>query len=185
MPTFAQFSQVAPLSPDTLDRYSGRVPQAVSTAWTEHGSGLIGEDGYVRLLDPDHALRKLDGVIGMPEGAVPVFVTGMGDLFLWIEPVFHLVRFRWGTIEAFSADPDGLLTDLQDPSVLDQVLERTPYTQAITRLGVPGIDECFGYVPLLALGGSTDAGQLDRGGLWEHLALIVHLAGLPQPRRFD
>ncbi|GIG25690.1 T6SS immunity protein Tdi1 domain-containing protein [Cellulomonas denverensis] len=182
MPTFAQFSQVAPLDPDTLARYAGRVPEPVLTAWTEHGSGLIGEDGYVRLLDPDHALRKLDGVIGMPEGTVPVFVTGMGDLLLWINPVFHLVRFRWGTIEAFSADPAGLIADLQQPQMLDQVLEREPYTAAVPRLGIPGIDQCFGYVPLLALGGSPDPSHLDLGGLWEHLALIVHLAGLPRPR---
>lgn len=182
MPTFPQFSPAAPLTPEALERYAGRVPEPILTAWTEHGSGLVGEDGYVRLLDPDHALRMLDGVIGLPEGAVPVFVTGMGDLLLWIEPVFHLVRFRWGTIEAFSADAERLIADLQDPEVLDRVLEREPYTAAIARLGVPGLEQCFGYVPLLALGGSTDPERLDLGGLWEHLALIVHLAGLPRPR---
>ncbi|MEV7972102.1 T6SS immunity protein Tdi1 domain-containing protein [Cellulomonas sp. NPDC089187] len=183
MPTFAQFSQATPLDPAALERYAGRVPAPVLAAWTEHGSGLVGQDGYVRLLDPDHALRMLDGVIGMPETAVPVFITGMGDLLLWIEPVFHLVRFRWGTIEAFSADPDRLIADLQRPEVLDDLLERRPYTEAVARLGIPGIDQCFGYVPLLGLGGSTDSTHLDLGGLWEHLALIVHLTGIPGPRR--
>lgn len=182
MPTFPQFSQSAPLDADLLERYSGRVPEPVSTAWAEHGSGLIGEDGYIRLLDPDHALRMLDGVIGMPTGTVPVFVTGMGDLVLWIDPLFHLVRFRRGTIEAFHPDAAALIADLQQDRVLDEVMERGPYTAALPRLGVPTIDQCFGYVPLLALGGPEDPARLDRGGLWEHLALIVHLAGLPQPR---
>ncbi len=185
MPTFPQFSQAAPLSAEALDRYAGRVPEPVLRAWSEHGSGLIGDDGYVRLLDPDHALEMLDGVIGMPEGTVPVFVTGMGDLLLWIDPLFHLVRFRWGTIEPFSADPEQLIADIQQPQMLADILERRPYTAALPRLGIPTIDQCFGYVPLLALGGSTDPDRLDLGGLWEHLALIVHMVGLPQPRQLS
>lgn len=181
MATFTQFTTVAPIPDETLARYEGRVPEPVLAAWREHGAGLAG-DGYVRLLDPDHARAMLDGVLGMPEQAVPVLVTALGDLVLWIEPLFHLVRFRWGTVETFHFDAALLLADLQKDEVLDGVLERPPYTAAVERLGVPGIDECFGYVPLLALGGSTDPAHLDRGGLWEHLAVIVQLAGPPRPR---
>jgi hypothetical protein len=182
MPTFTHFTTVAPIAQETIERYAGRVPEPVVTAWREHGAGLAG-DGYVRLLDPDHAREMLDGVLGMPDAAVPVFATALADLVLWIEPLFHVVRFRWGVVETLHFDATLLLADLQKDEVLDGVLERAPYTQAVGRLGVPGIDECFGYVPLLALGGSTDASYLDRGGLWEHLAVIVQLVGPPRPRQ--
>lgn len=182
MTTFTQFTTVRPIDDATIDRHAGRVPEPVLTAWREHGTGLVG-DGYVRLLDPDHASEMLDGVIGMPDGTVPVLATALADLVLWIEPMFHVVRFRWGVIEVLHVDAALMFADVQRDEVLDDVLERPPYTAAVPRLGVPGIDECFGYVPLLGLGGSEDPAHLDRGGLWEHLAVITQLVGLPGPRR--
>lgn len=182
MPTFTQFTTVRPLADETIDRYAGRVPEPVRAAWREHGTGLVG-DGYVRLLDPDHATTMLDGVLGMPDGTVPVMTTALADLVLWIEPMFHVVRFRWGVIDVLHFDAAMLFADLQRDEMLDDILERPPYTAAVPRLGVPGIDECFGYVPLLALGGSQDPAHLDRGGLWEHLAVIMQLVGPPRQRR--
>ncbi|MGY4645329.1 T6SS immunity protein Tdi1 domain-containing protein [Cellulomonas sp. URHB0016] len=182
MPTFSHFTTVAPIADDTIARFADQVPAPVVTAWREHGAGLVG-DGYVRLLDPDHARQMLDGVVGMPEGTVPVLATALADLVFWIEPLFHIARFRWGVIETLHFDAALLFADVQKDEVLDGVLERGPYTQAVGRLGVPGIDECYGYVPLLALGGSSDPSHLDRGGLWEHLAVVMQLAGPPRPRQ--
>ena len=182
MATFTQFTTVTPITEETLDRYAGRVPDQVTTAWRQHGSGLVGA-GYVRLLNPDHATQMLDGVLGMPDGTVPVMATALADLVLWIEPMFHVARFRWGVIDVLHFDAGMLLADVQRDEFLDDILERPPYTQAVERLGVPGIDECFGYVPLLGLGGTPDPSHLDRGGLWEHLAVIMQLVGPPGPRR--
>ena len=46
------------------------------------------------------------------------------------------------------------------------------------RLDEPAFDECFGYVPLLALGGPETADHLEKVKLREHIALISQFTGL-------
>ncbi|WP_324604070.1 T6SS immunity protein Tdi1 domain-containing protein [Paenilisteria weihenstephanensis] len=52
-----------------------------------------------------------------------------------------------------------------------------PYQEAVKKLGTPAYDECFGYVPLLALGGSEKMENLQKVKLKEHILLISALAG--------
>ncbi len=165
---------------EALGRWGSRVPDPVARVWGGQGAGLVG-DGFVRVVDPDRAMMMLGGV-GLPAGVVPVFTTALADLVLWMEPVFAVARFRFGVIDILGFDADRLIADLQDEAFLDDVLVRAPYGEGVARLGVPGVDECFGFVPLLALGGRGDAASLDRCGLWEHLALICQLAGPPRSR---
>ena len=44
-------------------------------------------------------------------------------------------------------------------------------------LGVPAYDECFGYVPLLSLGGSEKPENLQKVKLREHLELMYQMQG--------
>lgn len=179
---FSQFTPAALIETGTIERFQGAVPAPIAEVWREHGAGLVG-DGFLRVIDPDRASRMLDGVLGMPAGAVPVFATALADLVLYIEPLFHLVRFRFGIIDTLAFDAGALLADLQRDEYLDATLAREPYPEGVRRLGVPGIDECFGFVPLLTLGGQADPHHLDRCGLWEHIAVIMQFSGPPQPRK--
>jgi hypothetical protein len=101
---------------------------------------------------------------------------------VYIEPAYHLIQFRYGFIDFLAFDSPKLFADLQEEAFLDLILSRQPYPAGVQRLGVPGLDECFGFVPLLALGGKEDGVYLDRGGLWEHIAVITQYAGPPTPR---
>jgi len=178
---FRQFQRVGSLTEEALARWVPRVPGPIGQVWREQGVGLVG-DGFVRVVDPDRALLMLDGVVGLPQRAVPVFTTALADVVLWVEPLFVVVRFRFGRTDTLGFDAAQLVNDLQDDVFLDQQLAREPYPQGVARLGVPGVDECFGFVPLLALGGRGDAASLDRCGLWEHLAVVAQLTG---PSRAD
>jgi len=111
---------------------------------------------------------------------VAVFTMALADVVLWVEPLFVVARFRFGRTDTLGFDAGQLVRDLQDDAFLDRQMAREPYPQGVERLGVPGVDECFGFVPLLALGGRGDAASLDRCGLWEHLAVIAQLTGPAQ-----
>ncbi|HEY6801224.1 MAG TPA: T6SS immunity protein Tdi1 domain-containing protein, partial [Agromyces sp.] len=78
---------------------------------------------------------------------------------------------------------DELVALIEDPRERDDAWEWQPYPAARDRDGVPGFEQCFGFVPLLALGGPNDAEHLQVGGLYEHLAVIAQLAGQPTVRR--
>ncbi|GEA88031.1 T6SS immunity protein Tdi1 domain-containing protein [Cellulomonas cellasea] len=181
MPTFTNFTRTAAVAEETVARFEASVPPEIAQVWREDGAGLVG-DGFVRVVDPDRATTMLEGVVGMPAGAVPVLTTALADVVLYIRPLFHVLRFRFGIIDVIGFDAAQLLADVQDETFLDEVLARQPYPAGVERLGVPGPDECFGFVPLLALGGVPDPARLDRGGLWEHIAIIMALTGPPQSR---
>ena len=51
------------------------------------------------------------------------------------------------------------------------------YNKAIQKYGEPAYDECFGYVPLLGLGGKDTVDNLKKVKLKEHIYIINDLVG--------
>lgn len=72
---------------------------------------------------------------------------------------------------------------LQEEAFLDLIPSMRPYPAGVQRLGVLASASDFGFVPLLAIGGKEEAANLDRGRLWEHIAVITRFARHPAPRR--
>ncbi|MGO1174169.1 MAG: T6SS immunity protein Tdi1 domain-containing protein [Actinomycetaceae bacterium] len=181
MAQFEVFESASAVSPETVEKWRDRAPAGLVEVWEHQGAGLVG-DGYVRVIDPDRGEQMLEGVLGLPDGAVPVLTTALADLVLYVAPVFHIARFRRGVLESLAFEGEQFYADLESEEFLDSVLERQPYPAAAQRLGVPGIDECLFYAPLLTLDGDEVEGNLHRGGLWEHLSLVAQMSGLPAPR---
>jgi hypothetical protein len=69
------------------------------------------------------------------------------------------------------------LNDLIDDEYKVEFLKPQNYYIALQNQGAPEYDECFGYVPLLCLGGSEDANQLKKVKLLEHMELILAVGG--------
>lgn len=183
-PAFPVFQHAAAISEETIARYADRVPAAVVRAWRTHGAGIVGIDGYFRFVDPDRAAEMLDGALALPDGAVVLFTTGLGDVIAHVNGVHLVVKARWGAIDVIQDRSfEDLVRVVLDPAFRDADWEWQPYPAAARRDGKPTIEQCFGFVPLLALGGAPDAGNLQLGGIYEHLAVIAQLAGQPQVRR--
>lgn len=51
------------------------------------------------------------------------------------------------------------------------------YREAIAKYGQLAYDECFGFVPLLALGGFKDVAHLQKVKVLEHIYLMYQLTG--------
>jgi len=76
MSTFERLSHIEAIPEETITRHEKAVPAALAAVRREHGACLIG-DGFVRVVDPDRALRMLDGVVGLNPSAVPVFTMAL------------------------------------------------------------------------------------------------------------
>ena len=89
------------------------------------------------------------------------------------------MKFRWGVLEGIPHEGslDQVLAWMRDPKLLDSWFQWEPYPEAARRDGVPGMDDCFGFVPLLALGGPNTADHLQVMHLWVHISLIQQVAG--------
>lgn len=184
MTTFRTFEQAAPIAEETIARYAGQAPAGVVDFWRNQGAGIAGDDGFFRVVDPARAASMLEGVFGLPEGATVLFTTALADVIFHVNGLYLVVKSRFGAIDLVEGRSfDELVALIQDPAQRDVAWEWQPYPAARERDGVPGFEECFGYEPLLAIGGSHDVSHLQLGGLYEHLAVIAQLAGQPQVRR--
>lgn len=97
----------------------------------------------------------------------------MGDIIVWEDNRYlSLLNFRKGMASCISAEFDFLFDDLWDEDFKNKALDWSPYPQAVKKYGVPKYDECFGYEPILGLGGSEKVDSLNKVKLVEHIYLI-------------
>ena len=69
------------------------------------------------------------------------------------------------------------IQNLGDDYFLEKYFQIPQYIEAVNKLGKLEQDECFGYVPLLGLGGSEKVQNLKKVKIREHIELISQLVG--------
>jgi hypothetical protein len=169
-------------TPALLARYHDLLPSEVLAVWEEYGFGTFCE-GYLKIVNPDDYADLLADTYQLTSttsttGAIVLFATGMGDLLIWEDGYLSLVNYRYGLTKILSEGTDFFFNDLATEDFLAEDLHWEPYPAARERLGEPAFDECFGYVPLLVLGGPETVDQLEKVKLREHIYLIGQVAGV-------
>ena len=110
--------------------------------------------------------------------SIPVFVTALGDMIVWEENTYlTILQFRYGTFSIMEKGFNYFLDDLMDDAYAGVFLKYQNYYIALQNQGPLEYDECFGYVPLLCLGGPEDANCLRKVKLLEHMELILATNG--------
>ena len=163
-------------TPALLAQYRNLVPPELVEVWEQFGFGTFC-DGYLKIVNPDDyadLLADTYHLTSTPAPAPPVvlFATAMGDLLVWELDCLGLLNYRHGTTGIVAQNFNVFFRNLAYDSYLSKTLCWEPYLAARARLGEPTFDECFGYVPLLALGGPETADHLEKVKLREHIALI-------------
>lgn len=157
--------------------YSGIVPVELLTAWEKHGFGSILK-GYLRFINPDAYKLLLDMSYFRAAVSIPILVTAFGDIITWEENKYiAIIRYKYGEFNILSSGFDFFFEDLQDPYFLNKYFELDKYIEAVNVHGKPGMDECFGYIPLLGLGGNECVENIQIVKLKEHIELITQLVG--------
>ena len=178
-----------PVDAAEIAKYSGRVPEQLLDLWQEAGRGTFC-GGMVRLVNPadyqdfvDRYFRK-----AWNESAVPFLVTAFGDLFACVKSQTlgdHIVflNIRYGTFQILPNRPEILcnlhLFDKRHYYALDR------YPEIREKAGTPQPDECLGYVPALALGGTEEDGNIQRVKLLPYIQEIAQAIGDFEPEDFS
>ena len=69
------------------------------------------------------------------------------------------------------------LEDLEDEELLKDYFDIPFYEEAVKEYGRLDYNQCFGFVPLLVLGGKRGLTNIDKVGIKEHLELITQITG--------
>ncbi|WP_433745904.1 T6SS immunity protein Tdi1 domain-containing protein [Falsibacillus pallidus] len=175
--TFDDFKIDEKVSDLIIEKYTGQIPSEVIDIWRKFGFGSVLQ-GYLKIINPDKLEELLEEVYTRFQEAIPLFVTSMGDIIVWEKGRYlNLLNFRRNDVSVISAGFDFFLEDLNDEDFLIDELKWVPYSSAVEKYGEPNFDECFGYVPLLGLGGSERVENLQKVKWIEHIYLITQFMG--------
>ncbi|MGA6126209.1 MULTISPECIES: GAD-like domain-containing protein [unclassified Microbacterium] len=182
MVEIADFVPHAPVEPEVVAAYRDRVPAEIVEIWEEYGYGTFGE-GFIRVINPGVYEAELGDRIGKTQGdgiAIPVMVTGLGDLITW-EPslnglVVLMFRSNRGTGMGKAATFLGLLK-LDGSDYLSEKLGWDVFPEAVQQQGAPAFDESFIFVPLPSLGGPGTVDTLQKRQTLSAIQVMVDLQG--------
>lgn len=164
--------------PEALtEKYRGKLPAEILTVWQEYGLGTF-YGGYLKVINPDDFQELVEKSYFRGAVSIPVFATAFGDLITWEKGQFvGIITYRYGDSDIMMAGFDFFFEDLRDGELDEEFFSIEQYQEAVQKYGALGYEECFGYVPLLALGGKESVEYLKKVKLKEHIALITELAG--------
>lgn len=175
---FENSVKYADVSEEIIEKYQGRVSDDIISLWREYGFCTT-EDGYYKLVNPDDYADIFWEIYGDEEydtDPVVVMMTAMADIiFFTSRGYFCYIDVRhekWDVIgKMFSLTMRRLLT----ADFRHTLLSWEPYEDAVKTLGVPAYEECFGYEPLLSLGGAEKVENLRKVNLAVHLDIVSQM----------
>ena len=142
---------------ELLHRYKTILPDELIKIWEDNGlARLMGE--YLKAVNPEDYQELLKETYFRGNISIPTLVTAFGDIML----AKNFKRF---------------IQNLGDDYFLEKYFQIPQYIEAVNKLGKLEQDECFGYVPLLGLGGSEKIQNLKKVKIREYIELISQLVG--------
>ncbi|MCD7742145.1 MAG: DUF1851 domain-containing protein [Ruminococcus sp.] len=88
-----------------------------------------------------------------------------------------IVKYRYGENDVISDGFDFFIDDVVTGELDEEYLNIRQYNDAVAKYGYLEYDECFGYTPLLALGGKESIENLKKVKIIEHITLIAEMIG--------
>ena len=160
-----------------LNKYEAILPKKLLELWKEYGYATI-LNGYMKVVNPDDYQELIHDSYFRGNVAIPVFISAFGDVItIEDEQYIGMVKFKNGDFSIIAKNIDRFIQNLDDEYFQEKYLELNQYEKAVSRLGELEYDECFGYVPLLGLGGCEKVENLQKVKIKEHIELITQLVG--------
>lgn len=160
-----------------ISKYEDKLPEDIISIWKEYGFGTF-MNGYFKIINPDEYVEVLEMSYYASDRAIPMIMTAFGDLIVWEDNRYiMMIKYKEKDIKCLSATMDWFWEDLSDEYYTNKFFELDIYSKAVEKAGRLAIDECFGYTPLLGLGGSKKIDNLSKVKIREHIEIITTMVG--------
>ena len=172
-----------------LVKYASKAPKELITLWQEVGLGTFG-DGLFRIVPPNDYQDFVDTYIEDREKqfeySLPFMTTAFGDIFVWVKDIFQnreyviFINVRSGKWNIITSRMDLLFNvyiSTKEWFKRDFGINISDFSKLVERLGLPAEDECYGYVPALALGGSKSLDNIQVVKMLPYIDMIAQMIG--------
>mgnify|MGYP002516227660 CR=1 FL=1 len=162
---------------ELFQKYKTIVPDELIKIWENYGlARLMG--GYLKVINPEDYQELINETYFRGNISVPILTTAFGDIITLEEGQYiGMVKYKNGKVVMLAKNFERFLQNLEDDYFLEKYFQIFQYTEAVNELGKLEQDECFGYVPLLGLGGSEKVQNLKKVKIREHIELISQMVG--------
>lgn len=175
------FKKVANVPQEIINKYENILSEEIIEFWKDYGLGTFFE-GFMKSINPEEYTDLMEYGTQFFKDAVPLFVTGLGDI-IYVEKkdgFMGILKFRYKEtkvlMQMFNLTIK-LIIDENDKYFCDSHIEPQMYFEALKTKEEPAYDECFGYVPILPLGGKEEVAHMNSVKIREHILLITELTG--------
>jgi len=173
---FKDFKLYKKVPKELINKYNDKLGEDVIEIWEKYGFGSTFK-GYLKIINPDDLQELLEETYIMPYDDIPVFVTGMGDIITCNgRGAFTIVDYRHQRLNTIWVDQKIKWYYFDDE--FKEYWQWDPYFEAVEKYGEPGYDECFGYEPLLSLGGDESVENLKKVNYKAHIFLMSEFQGI-------
>ena len=174
---FKDFKLYKKVPKELINKYNDKLGEDVIEIWEKYGFGSTFK-GYLKIINPDDLQELLEETYIMPYDDIPVFVTGMGDIITYnSRGAFTIVDYRHQRLDIIGIDQKINWYFFFDDE-FKEYWQWDPYFEAVEKYGEPGYDECFGYEPLLSLGGDESVENLKKVNYKAHIFLMSEFQGI-------
>lgn len=171
--TFVREKSVDPL---IIQKYQDKLPPELIAIWREKGFGTL-LNGYLKIINPEEYDQFIKDACFRDNHAVPIMATAFGDLIVWQDNKYVCIAlYRYNQFNYMISGFPMYLRCLGDETFWKYHFAIEQYKEALEKNGTLAFDECFGYVPLLVLGGPESADHIRKVKMKEHIAIMAEFA---------
>lgn len=165
------------VSQECIDKYEKKVPDELIEIWKNYGFGSF-MNGYLRVINPDEYIGLLGRSYFRADKAIPIMTTAFGDIITWEDQYFvAMVNYRYARNDTMIRGLVLFAMLLKDKTFQKRFFSLDAYEEAVLEYGKVAFDECYGYVPLLVMGGKESVEHIKKVKLREHIAVIADMTG--------
>ena len=163
-----------------IENIRDKLPTEIKELQKKYGEGVF-FNGFFKLLNSYDYLDLIDFSYFDAKKVVPFLMTAFGDIFVY-EDDDYIIRLSYKDIDyqVVGKTMQWFWDDLLNPEYLNDYNLDTDinlYREAIKKYGELKYEECFGFVPVLPLGGKQDVEHLDKVNAKVHIELITQMIG--------
>ncbi|MBR0529331.1 MAG: DUF1851 domain-containing protein [Ruminococcus sp.] len=171
------FKTIKEVDKETIEKYRGKLPDEYLDIWQEHGYCTF-YGGYLKVINPDEYISLVKESYFLGDASIPIMATAFGDILTWEENQYvGILKYRYNDNDIVSYGFEFFFDIIEDEECAAEYFTIKKYNAAVKKYGELEYDECFGYVPLLALGGKESVDNLKKVKMKEHIELIYSMVG--------
>ena len=170
------FVKVADMPQEVIEKYRDRVPEELVEIWEKQGLGTF-LDGYIKLINPEDYIEFVKETFFDGNNEIPIGISAFGDVVTWHKNAYvAILEYKIEDVDILIKSFKHFLKFYRNEYILEK-LDTSLYNEAVAKFGPLEYDECFGFVPILPLGGKKDVEHMDKVKIREHLYLLVQFTG--------